>query len=167
MALCCINLCLEGLQIIKRKLKYFMEWRNYVEISLSSLAISFVLSMKFNDCYCPNASQWQLGSATILLAWIDLILLINAIPFVALSINMLISIIKSFLRFIFLPMLLVVSFGIPFYLLFHQPVNQYCWLKSMICDICIWLAISVCMYDSCVCMYITNYPIINNYWCFL
>ena len=123
-ALCCINLCLEGLQIIKRKLKYFREWRNYVEISVSSLAISFVLSMRFNDCYCPNATQWQLGSATIFLAWIDLILLINAIPFVALSINMLISIIKSFLRFIFLPVLLVVSFGIPFYLLFHQPVNH-------------------------------------------
>ena len=123
-ALCSINLFLEGLQIIKRKLKYFMEWRNYVEISSSSLAICFVLSMRFNDCYCPSASEWQLGSVAIFLAWIDLILLINAIPFVALSINMLISIMKSFLKFIFLPLLLIVSFGIPFFLLFHEPVNH-------------------------------------------
>ena len=121
--LSCLNLFLEGLQIFNRKLKYLMDWKNYVEISLSSLTISFVLSMRFNDCYCPSASEWQLGSVVIFLAWIDLILLISSIPFVALSINMLISIMKSFLRFIFLPALLIISFGIPLFLLFHEPVN--------------------------------------------
>ena len=123
--LSCFNLILEGMQIFNRKLKYFTDWKNYVEISLSSLTISFVLSMRFNDCYCPNASQWQLGSVVIFLAWIDLILLISSIPFAALSINMLISIIKSFLKFIFLPLLLIISFGIPLFLLFHEPVSTW------------------------------------------
>ena len=129
----CINLTLEGLQIFNRKLKYFYEWQNYVEISLSSLTISFVLITRFNNhsCFCPNASQWQLGSVVIFLAWIDLILLMNSVPFVAISINMLISITKSFLRLAFLPMLLIVSFGIPFFLLFHQPVSCLLWLICM------------------------------------
>ena len=118
-----LNLIVEGLQIFNRKLKYFTDWKNYVEISLSSLSISFVLSVRFNDCYCPNASQWQLGSVSVFLGWIDLILLISSIPFVALSINMLISIMKSFLRLLILPLLLIISFGIPFFLLFHEPVN--------------------------------------------
>ena len=129
--LSCLNLILEGMQIFNRKLKYFTDWKNYVEISLSSLTISFVLSMRFNDCYCPNASQWQLGSVVIFLAWIDLILLISSIPFVALSINMLISIMKSFLKFIVLPLLLIISFGIPFFLLFHEPVTT--WLMIHAC----------------------------------
>ena len=94
MILPCINLTLEGIQIFNRKLKYFSEWQNYVEISLSVLTISFVLSVRFNDCFCPNASQWQLGSVVIFLAWVNLILLMKSIPFVAISINMLISIMK-------------------------------------------------------------------------
>ena len=119
----CINLALEGLQAFNRKLKYLSEWRNYVEISLSSLTISFVLSVRFNDCFCPNASQWQLGCVAMFLAWIDLILSMNTIPFVATSVNMLISIMNSFVKLVFLPVLLIISFGIPLFLLFHEPVN--------------------------------------------
>ena len=95
-----------------------------MEISLLSMIISFVLSVRFNDCFCPNASQWQLGCVAIFLAWIDLILLMNAIPFVAISINMLISIMNSFVKLMFLPVLLIISFGIPLFLLFHKPVNS-------------------------------------------
>jgi len=119
----CISLTLEGLQIFNRKLKYLSEWQNYVEISLSTLTISFVLSVRFNDCYCANDSQWQLGSVVIFLAWVDLILLMKSVPFVAISINMLISIMNSFLKLVFLSVLLIFSFGIPFFLLYHQPVN--------------------------------------------
>ena len=95
-----------------------------MEIGLSSLIISFVFSIRFNDCLCPNASQWQLGCVAMFLAWIDLILLMSAIPFVAISINMLISIMKTFVKLALLPVLLIFSFGIPLYLLFHQPVNR-------------------------------------------
>ena len=120
-----INLALEGLQAFNRKFKYLSEWRNYVEIGLSSLTISFVFSVRFNDCFCPNASQWQLGCVAMFLAWIDLILLMSTIPFVAISINMLISIMKSFVKLALLPVILIFSFGIPLHLLFHQPVSNY------------------------------------------
>ena len=116
-----------------------------MEIGLSSLTISFVLSMRFKDCYCPNASQWQLASVVIFLAWIDLILLINSIPFVALSINMLISITKSFLKLAFLPLLLIVSFGIPFFLLFHHPVNY------LFIFVCVCVHACVCV-RACMCV---------------
>ena len=120
-----IVLALEGLQAFNRKLKYFNEWRNYVEISLSTLTISFVLSVRFNDCFCPNASQWQLGSVVIFLAWVDLIFVMNNVPFVAISFNMLVSIMKTFMKLVLLPMLLIISFGIPLFLLFHQPVCYF------------------------------------------
>ena len=123
--LSCINLALEGLQAFNRKLKYFREWQNYVEMSLPVLTISFVVSVRVNDCFCPNASQWQLGCSVIFLAWVDLILLMKSVPFIAISINMLISIMSSFLKLVLLPLLLIISFGIPLHLLFHQPVNNF------------------------------------------
>ena len=138
----CINLTLEGLQIFNRKLKYFTEWQNYVEISLSTLTIVFVLSVRFNDCFCSNASQWQLGSVVIFLAWVNLILLMKSIPFVAISINMLISIMNSFIKLVFLSMLLIVSFGIPLFLLFHHPVNSFVY-SCMTCMYIVHTAIAV------------------------
>jgi len=59
----------------------------------------------------------------IFIGWINLIILLKSIPFLAISINMLISITQSFAKLAFLPVVLIVSFGIPLYLLFHQPVN--------------------------------------------
>ena len=140
--LSCINLTLEGLQIFNRKLKYFSEWQNYVELSLSTLTIVFVLSVRFNDCFCSNASQWQLGSVVIFLAWVNLILLMKSIPFVAISINMLISIMNSFIKLVFLSMLLIVSFGIPLFLLFHHPVNSFVY-SCMTCMYIVHTAIAV------------------------
>ena len=122
--LSCINLALEGLQIFNRKLKYLTDWQNYVEISLQSLTLYFVLSVRLNDCFCASAPQWQVGCVVIFLAWIDLIFLMKSIPIVAISINMLISISYSFVKLVFLPAILIVSFGIPLFLLFHEPVND-------------------------------------------
>jgi len=119
----CAHLALEGLQVFNRKLQYLKDWQNYLEISLSISTISFVLSVRLNGCYCPNASQWQLGCVIIFVGWIDLIILMKSIPFLAISVNMLISITQSFLKLAFLPVVLIISFGIPLYLLFHQPVN--------------------------------------------
>jgi len=94
-----------------------------MEISLSVLTIGFVLSVRVNDCLCPSGSQWQLGCVVIFLAWIDFIFLMGNVPFTAIPINMLLSITRSFLQVVALPILLIVSFGIPLFLLFHKPVS--------------------------------------------
>ena len=118
-----MNLALEGLQIFSRRLEYLKEWRNYMEIGLSVLTIGFVLNIRVHDCFCPSSSQWQLGCVVIFLAWFDFVLLMRNVPFAAIPINMLLSITRSFLQVIALPVLLIISFGIPLFLLFHEPVS--------------------------------------------
>ena len=39
-------------------------------------SVTFVF-MFGNDCFCPASWQWQVGTAAILLAWVDLINLIR------------------------------------------------------------------------------------------
>jgi len=123
---CVVNLTLEGLQIFSRRLEYLKELQNYMEIGLSILTIGFVLSIRAHDCFCPSGSQWQLGCVVVFLAWIDFILLMRNVPFTAIPINMLLSITRSFLQVIALPVLLIISFGIPLFLLFHEPVSYSC-----------------------------------------
>jgi len=119
-----INLILEGLQAITRKLEYLKEWDNYMQLSISALTTSFVISNKFHHCFCPSGPQWQLGTLVIFLAWLNFILLMRSVPFTAIPINMLLGITRSFLKVITLPILLVISFGIPLFLLLHQPVSN-------------------------------------------
>ena len=117
------NLMLEGLQFLSRRLKYLKDWENYLQISLSVLTILVVLTNRFHNCFCPSGLQWQLACLSIFLAWSNFILLIRSVPFMAIPINMLLSISNSFLQVIALPVLLIVSFGIPLFLLFHEPVS--------------------------------------------
>ena len=118
------NLIVEGLQVFSRRLKYLKEWENYMQLTISILTISFVISNKFHHCFCPNGPQWQLGSLVIFLAWFNFILLMRTVSFTAIPINMLFGITRSFLKVITLPILLIVSFGIPLFLLLHKPVSH-------------------------------------------
>lgn len=118
-----VNLVLEGFQALSRRLEYLKDWENYLQIILSLLTILFVVTDRFHDCYCPNGLQWQLACLVIFLAWGNFILLMRNVPFTAIPINMLLSISRSFLQVIALPVLLIISFGIPLFLLFHEPVS--------------------------------------------
>jgi len=122
-ALSVANLMLEGLQILSRRLEYLKDWENYLQISLSILTILFVVTSRLHDCFCPSGLQWQLACLVIFLAWSNFILLMRSVPFMAIPINMLLSISNSFLQVIALPILLIISFGIPLFLLFHEPVS--------------------------------------------
>ena len=118
-----VNLILEGLQAFSRRIEYVKDWENYMEICLSTLTIAFVLSNKDHECFCPSGPQWQLGALVVFMAWLDFILLMRSVPFTAISINMLYSITKSFFKVIALPLLLLIGFGIPLFMLFHLPVS--------------------------------------------
>ena len=118
-----LNLIVEGLQALSRRLDYLKEWDNYMQLTIPALTITFVISNKLHDCFCPSGPQWQLGSLVIFLAWFNFILLMRSVPFTAIPINMLFGITRSFLKVIVLPVLLITSFGIPLFLLLHQPVS--------------------------------------------
>jgi len=118
------SLVLEGIQFLSRKLEYFMDIKSYLDVSISFLTFSFVISTRVNDCFCSSGGEWQLGAAVIFLAWAALILLMRGFPFTAIPINMLLSITRSFFQVFTLPVLLIVTFGLPLFLLLHIPVSD-------------------------------------------
>lgn len=125
-----INLILEGLQAFSRRIEYLKDWENYMEICLSALTIVFAASVRANKCFCASGPEWQLGGLVIFMAWLDFILLMRSVPFTAISINMLLSITKSFFKVIALPLILLVGFGIPLFMLFHIPVSTHVLLNE-------------------------------------
>ena len=122
--LSCFNLVLEGLHALNRKLEYFTDIRSYLDVFVAVLTIAFIISVRTNDCFCSSGGEWQLGCVVIFLAWVAFILLLRGFPFTAIAINMLLSITESFLKVLALPILLIVAFGLPLFLLLHIPVSD-------------------------------------------
>ena len=81
------------------------------------LTIVFVFGF-FNDCWCAPPWQWQIGALSVFMAFFNLILMLKAMPVLGVPINMLLNIIVTFLKLLYLPLLLILSFSIPFYMVF-------------------------------------------------
>ncbi len=114
------RLMMETFQLLLRRLTYLSDWINWMENFLFASSIVFV--WVFNtDCFCTYKWQWQIGTLAVFLAWINLILFAEKIPLTGLYVVMFINIFQTFLRVIILGFLLVLAFGLAFYMLFYDP----------------------------------------------
>ena len=107
---------------------YLTEGENYVQV------LNFIFSMIFvsgfgNECWCAPSWQWQFGALALFLAWFNLVILLKDMPFTGIPINMLFNICLTFVGLVFLPVLLIISFALPFYMLFVRE------LSSEVCSI--------------------------------
>ena len=89
------------------------------------LTIIFVLLGFMNDCWCAPPWQWQIGALALFMAYINFLFLLKGLPLlgVYIPINMLFNIVTTFLKLIYLPILLILSFAFPFYMLFVRDTD--------------------------------------------
>ena len=114
-----IELLVEFLQLMNRGLRYFKDPDNYFQLALYTSTLIFIVSfVKSNDNWCSTPLQWQIGAFAVFLSWVNFTLNLKYISYTASPINMFISICVAFLKLIFLPILLILAFGIPFYMVF-------------------------------------------------
>ena len=105
-----------GYLILKQQ-KFPVDYETVMRVVTFLLTIIFVFGF-WNDCWCAPPWQWQIGALAIFLAYINVVLLLKGMPVVGVPINMLLNIIVTFLKLIYLPILLISSFAIPFYMVF-------------------------------------------------
>ena len=65
-----------GINSIRQPITFIKRLQNWIEVPMFTCSIIFV-SVFGTECLCPALWQWQVGTAAILLAWIDLINLIR------------------------------------------------------------------------------------------
>ena len=86
-----------------------------------------------NDCWCAPPWQWQIGALAVHMAYINLLMILKGVPLLKLGlyINMLLNIVNEFIKLIILPILLILSFAFPFYMLFVKDavifLHAVCW----------------------------------------
>ena len=109
------EICL--LFIMVSQQKYSVIYEAVIRSSLFPLTIIFVFGF-WNDCWCAPAWQWQIGALAVFLAYVNLILHLRGLPVVGVYINLLISIVFKFIQLLYLTILLILAFAIPFYMVF-------------------------------------------------
>ena len=102
-----------------------------MEILLLVCTTIFALAGHIGSCFCLTNATWQIGAFAVFLGWIDLVLFLKILPLTGIPINMLQNVVLTFLKLIYLPIILIVSFALPFYMLFARVsacgVIENCW----------------------------------------
>ena len=106
---------------IKSYLTDWVNWVNWMEFTLFICSIIFVSWVYFTECQCALNWQWQIGVVAVFLGWIDLIIFISKFPLTGVYVLMFVKILYTFLKMLILTLLLVIAFGLTFYMLFFDP----------------------------------------------
>ena len=117
---CGVRSVTEVLQFIQRRLNYLTEIENYIEILLIISTVIFATAGQAEGCFCVESFAWQFGTLAVFLAWIELINYLKKLPPTGIPINMLQSVVFTFLKLFYLPAILIIAFAIPFYMLFSR-----------------------------------------------
>ena len=72
---------------IRQPIQFVQHLTNWIEVLMLICSVTFVF-MFGNDCFCPASWQWQVGTAAIFLAWVDLIKLIRKLQVFDIGMNM-------------------------------------------------------------------------------
>ena len=117
-----LHITIELFQLYKRQHSYFYEWDNYLQMILFLGTIVFVLAQLYagiTNCWCASGGVWQIGAAVLACSWFNLIVLFKSYPFCRIGghITLLLNICRRYLELIYLPILLMASFGFSFYML--------------------------------------------------
>ena len=115
-----IRIIFEIFQFMRLKVLYFKEFINWLEIVLYFSTLNFVWVFH-SPCSCVAEKQWELGVMAVFLGWLIMTLFTDKLPWIGLYVLMFVSIFKTFLKTVMLALLLLVSFGLAFFMLFHHP----------------------------------------------
>ena len=127
-----IGLLVEVLQLKNRCRRYFQNADNYFQLASYSLTFIFIVSLLMgNDNWCSTPGQWQIGAFAVFLSWVNLLFILKYMPYTAIPINRFLSICVAFLKLIFLPIVLILAFSTPFYMVFVKVSCLGCAIGSI------------------------------------
>ena len=117
-----VGILIELIQLVNQRHKYFLKLHSYLEVLIYVFVLLF-LQVDADECYCASSRLWQLGAVACVLAWLNLVYILKRLPFTAIPINMMLNILATFFSVVLLPVLLILTFAVPFYMLLADPVS--------------------------------------------
>ena len=114
-----VYLVFEAIQLIRRRLQYLLEYENYIQVALFFCSIIYVVPTG-DTCWCTPSWKWQIGVVAVFLGWLNCIILLRNWPVWGRPAAMLLNVYLNFAKLVYLPILLILTFGFPFYMMFVE-----------------------------------------------
>ena len=129
---------------------FWRDWRTYLNIQIPMLVCTLLFTSSIQEeCLCSAKWQWRVGTMTVFVAWIRLFFELHQFPMVGLYVEMLQKILQQFINVSLVAAVLVFSFGIPFYMAFHNPTAEV-WLQYSGCS----LMFTITLFLMYICTYV-------------
>ena len=157
-----LGFLMEVVQLVERKWKYFEDSDNYFQLALYISTVIFIRGFD-NECWCSNTWQWQIGALAVFLSWFNFIFILKYMSYTAIPINMFLRVCVKFLKMIFLPIVLILAFGVPHYMVFvRTKVSCQCMYSDRLLTAGHSPALIHCSFqiEFVLCSYICTYIII-------
>jgi len=115
------------LKLIRNKRMFICNIASWTEVlftvSSAFFAIFYLHTYKEDQCDCISNGTWRIGAVAVYSGWCTLITHLSKFPVTGIIINMLMSILYTFISLIPIALLLYFTFALPFYMLLAQPVS--------------------------------------------
>lgn len=126
-----LHLVKELYQIYSQRFRYFTEWSNALEWTLYITAMLFVLPYVSDDASLETEFDvyWQMGTFSIFLGYVNLILIIEPLKYIGLYVTMFNEVMKTVLKVLCLFVMFSLAFSMAFYILLKEQVSALELLK--------------------------------------
>lgn len=115
-----LYLIFEAIQLKRRLKNYLVEYENYIQVIMFILILVFAFPYPHNPHWIYCHWRWQVGTLGVFLAWVNSFMLLKEAPFLGQPITMLLNVYNNFIKIIYLPVLLILTFSVPFYMIFFR-----------------------------------------------
>ena len=114
----------EAYQLYNQKVvNYVLSWENWLEVAQCLSTTIFLFLVTGDECYCASTLEWQAGIVSLALSSLVLILWTETAPWIGIYVIIMKKIVYSFLKVAIFGLLLIIAFGLAFYMLFYRPSN--------------------------------------------
>ena len=128
------ELCLLTIRYYSRlkDCKWHNSWKEFLSRSFFGtvrflmFVFAYAFAAVFHPCPCVTNGQWQVGVLAVFLGWINMISFLKLVPRLGVYVLMFQNVIYSFLKMLLLGLLLIIAFGLAFYMLFRTPSQVVC-----------------------------------------
>jgi len=114
-------------KLIRRKREFILDIASWAEVlfTVSSpfFAIFYLHTYKEDQCDCISNGAWRIGVVAVFCGWCTLTSHLSKFPVTGIIINMMLSILYTFISLFPIAFVLCFTFALPFYMLLSQPVS--------------------------------------------
>ena len=122
LSLVAIRTLLELYQLYSQKvIGYLRSWGNWIELSQCISITIFLFDLSHKNCFCSSKQEWEAGIVSLALTWVVLLVWLQTMHWIGLYVTIMVKIIFSFVKVAGFGLLLIVAFGLSFYMLFYRP----------------------------------------------